>query len=106
MITTQDTVFSHDVPGRYICNTFDEAMRSADPTSTRPDGSPQNDARPFDIIVIGGGSFGPVFAQHLFSADKSRSHRVLVLDAGAYTLNEHVQNYPMIGLDVPGPVTA
>src|SRR4051794_33010183 len=81
MITTPDTVFTHDIPGRYICNTFDEAMHSADPTTTRPDGSPQDDARPFDIIVIGGGSFGPAFAQHLFFQDKTHSHRVLVLEA-------------------------
>jgi glycerol-3-phosphate dehydrogenase len=31
------------------------------------------DARPFDVIVIGGGSFGAAFAQHVFSRFRLRS---------------------------------
>ena len=77
----QETDFTRDVLGRYICNGMDEALASTNPNGKRPDETPQNDARPFDIIVIGGGSFGPIFAQHLFFADKTRSHRILVLDA-------------------------
>ena len=56
------------------------------------------------LIVIGGGSFGPVFAQHLFSQDKTHSHRILILEAGPLVLTEHVQNLPMLGLNPPGPV--
>jgi choline dehydrogenase-like flavoprotein len=93
--TTQTTDFTRDVIGRYVCNGLDEALRSAD-TSIRPD------ARPFDIIVIGGGSFGPALAQHLFFGDKTHSHRILVLEAGPFVLPEHVQNLPALGLDVPG----
>ena len=91
----QRTDFALDVVGRFVCNGLDEAMRSAD-KNIRPD------ARPFDVIVIGGGSFGPVFAQHLFSVDKARRHRVLILEAGPAVAVEHVQNYPMLGLGVPG----
>ena len=106
---SQTTDFTQDVLGRFICNTLDEALRSTDPNGTRrrPDGSPhspQNDARPFDVIVVGGGSFGLAFAQHLFSVDATHSHRILVLDAGALVLTEHVQNLPILGLNVPGPV--
>src|SRR5215831_11093680 len=100
---SQETDFTRDVLGRYICNGMDEALSSTDPNGRRPDGSPQNDARPFDVIVIGGGSFGPVFAQHLFFADKTHSHRILVLDAGPLVLTEHVQNLPVLGLNPPGP---
>jgi choline dehydrogenase-like flavoprotein len=99
----QETDFTRDVLGRYVCNGLDEALSSTDKNGQRPDGSPQNDARPFDIIVIGGGSFGPVFAQHLFFADKTRSHRILVLDAGPLVLAEHVQNLPVLGLNPPPP---
>lgn len=99
----QETDFTRDVLGRYICNGMDEALASTNPNGQRPNGTPQNDARPFDIIVIGGGSFGPVFAQHLFFADKTRSHRILVLDAGPLVLTEHVQNLPVLGLNPPGP---
>jgi len=93
--TPQTTDFTRDVIGRYVCNGLDEALRSADKTA-RPD------ARPFDIIVVGGGSFGPVLAEHLFSRDKTRRHRILVLEGGPFVLPEHIQNLPMPGLDVPG----
>src|SRR5512134_399216 len=93
--TPQRTDFSLDIIGRYICNGLDEALRSADRSSRR-------DARPFDVIVVGGGSFGPVLAQHLFHLDKARRHRVLVLEGGSLALPEHVQNLPMLGLNVPG----
>src|SRR5690242_7578916 len=96
--TSQDTDFSRDVLGRYACNGFDEAMRSTDRAS-RPD------ARPFDVIVVGGGSFAGVVAQHLFFQDAAHQHRILVLEAGRLTLPEHVQNLPMLGLNPPGPVT-
>jgi len=98
----QDTDFTKDVLGRYICNGFDEAMKSTDKTASRADGSPQSDALPFDIVVIGGGSFGPVLAQHLFEKDKSHSHRILILEAGSLVLTEHFQNLPVLGLNPPG----
>jgi hypothetical protein len=99
------TTFSIDVLGRYTCNGLDEAKRSADTGAKRPDGSSQADARPFTVIVLGGGSFGSALAQHLLYADKSHSHRILVLDAGRLALPEHVQNLPMVGLNVPVPIT-
>jgi hypothetical protein len=65
--TPQVTDFTRDVIGRYVCDGLDEALHSADVHALRPDGSSQEDARPFDVIVIGGGSFGPILAQHLFN---------------------------------------
>lgn len=91
----QTTAFSKDVLGRYTCNGLDEALRTTD-ASIRPD------ARPFDVIVIGAGSFGAVVAQHLFSKDSTHDHRILVLEGGPFLAPEHVQNLPMIGLNVPG----
>jgi choline dehydrogenase-like flavoprotein len=90
--TPQNTDFSRDVLGRYVCNGFDEALASAG-------------ARPFDIIVVGGGSFGPVFAQHLLYRDTGRVRRILILEAGRLTLPEHVQNLPILGRNVPPPTT-
>ena len=92
----QYTDFSKDVLGRYVCNGLDEAMRS---TSGPPD------ARPFDIIIIGGGAFGGTLAQHLLYSDKLRNHRILVLEAGPMVFAEHAQNLPNIGVVAPGPVT-
>jgi Domain of Unknown Function (DUF1080)/GMC oxidoreductase len=97
--TPQTTDFTRDVLGRYICNGLDEALASADPNGDRPD------ARPFDVIVLGGGSFGPIFAEHLFVADKTHSHRVLILDGGRLSVPEHVQNLPMLGMAVPDAAT-
>lgn len=95
---TQNTQFSRDVMGRYVCNGLDEAMNSTD-TALRPD------ARPFDVVIIGGGSFGAALAQHLFNQDKLHAHRVLVLEAGPFVLPEHVQNMPMIGLATADPTS-
>ena len=81
------STFSFDLPARYVCNTLDEAKASQD-TSLHAD------ARPFDFIVIGGGSFGAVSATHLFDIDASHRYRVLVLEAGPFLLAEHVQNLP------------
>ena len=53
--------------------------------------------RDFDTIVIGGGTFGCVVAEHLFIADTTRSRRILVLEAGPFVLPEHVQNMPFMG---------
>lgn len=93
-LTAQYTDFSKDVLGRYICNSLDEALRS---TSGRPD------AKPFDIVIVGGGSFGGALAQHLLYSDKFRGHRILVLEAGPFVLAEHTQNLPTLGLAAPGP---
>ena len=75
--TPQYTDFSKDVLGRYICNGLDEALRS---TSGRPD------ARPFDIIIVGGGSFGGAAAQHLLYNDLFHNHRILVFGSRAIPL--------------------
>src|SRR6266700_3436249 len=93
--TPQYTDFSKDVLGRYICNGLDEAL-----ATTRGPGG-----QPFDIIIVGGGSFGGALAQHLLYRDSFRNHRILVLDAGPQVLTEHVQNIPALGLTAPGPVT-
>ena len=90
--TPQSTEFTRDIIGRYVCNGLDEALLSTD-TSVRPD------ARAFDIIIIGGGTFGAVLAQQLFSADQEHQHRILVLEAGPFVMPEHVQNLPMIGIE-------
>jgi hypothetical protein len=93
--SVQLTDFTMDVLGRYMCNGFDEAMHSSDKNAQRPDGSPQTDARPFNAIIIGGGSFGGVLAQHLLYADETNSYRILVLEAGRNSLPEHFQNLPL-----------
>jgi hypothetical protein len=65
LVDVQRTSLSADIPGRYICNTFEEALCSAqvNPCLNRSETRP--DARPFDLIVIGGGTFGAAMAEHL-----------------------------------------
>jgi hypothetical protein len=96
-ITTEDTSFTHDILGRYVCNTFGEAKASGT----------------FDVIIIGGGTFGLTLAQDLFErsrpapgAIKPGNYRVLVLEGGPFTLPEHVQDLPSMALASPNPVQA
>ena len=51
-VPTPQTQFSRDILGNYVCNTIAEATNSG----------------PFDVIIIGGGTFGLVLAQDFFSA--------------------------------------
>src|SRR6516164_9179682 len=95
--TAQLTDFTVDILGRYTCNGLDEALHSTDKSAQRPDGSPQSDARPVNAIIIGGGSFGGVLAQHLLYADKTNSYRILVLEAGRAPLPEHLANQLLHG---------
>src|SRR5215216_2048448 len=86
-LVTETTTFTRDVFGRYICNTLQEALDST-----------IGGGKPFDVVVVGGGSFGGVMAQRLFQLDtRLRQHRILVLDAGPFLIPEHVQNLPTIG---------
>lgn len=85
----ESTTFSLDILGRYSCNTLDEAL-----DSQRTDLPDQSEARPFDYVIVGGGSFGAVLAARLFNLDVSHRARILVLEAGPLALAEHVQNLP------------
>ena len=85
----QNTTFSIDALGRYICSTWDEAVGNA--------------GAPFSVIVIGAGMYGAYCATQVFRRQPSK--RVLLLDAGRFLVPEHVQNLARIGLNVPGPIT-
>jgi NADH dehydrogenase FAD-containing subunit len=94
-ILTPETNFTHDILGRYVCNTFAEAKNSG----------------PFDIIIIGGGTFGLTLAEDLFErsrplgpAIKPVNYRILILEGGPFTLPEHMQDLPSMNLASPGSV--
>ncbi len=75
--TSQTTDLSPDVLGHLVCNGMDEAMPSTDKDA-------RHDARPFDLIVIGGGNFGGTLAQRLLCNDKTHNHRILMQEAGQF----------------------
>jgi choline dehydrogenase-like flavoprotein len=96
----ESTTFTFDTQGRYLGNTLDETLHSAGiPVGL---GTPPPDARPFDVIVVGGGSFGVLLGQHLLATDDTFSRRVLVLERGRYVIPEHEQNLPYTGGVTPG----
>jgi choline dehydrogenase-like flavoprotein len=95
-LATERTTFSLDVPGRYTCNTLAEALDSTKTAKDPKKGPPDPDARDFDIIVIGGGTFGLAFASHLFNQDQRHQHRILILEGGLFTFPEHFQDLPML----------
>jgi choline dehydrogenase-like flavoprotein len=87
---SETTSFTLDNMGRFLCNTLQEAR---DSTAQTVGGR----RRDFDVIVIGGGTFGAVTAEHLFVTDATRSRRILVLEGGPFVLPEHFQNMPFLG---------
>lgn len=98
-ITPEFTTFSLDIPGRYLCNDINEVLLSAGVKVGQD--VPPTDARPFDVVVIGGGTFASVVAQHLLFTDVTRSRRVLVIDRGPFVLAEHQQNLPFMDGGLP-----
>ena len=95
----QGTDFALDALGRYVCNTYDEALANSDPMyRAAAQLSPRGDMRPFDFIIIGGGTFGTAVAEHLWFRATGRSERILVLEAGPFLLSGHTQNFPSLNL--------
>ena len=86
-VDIQDTDFTNDLVGRYVCSTFDEAIN--------------NGGRPFDVLVIGAGMFGAYAAEKIYRKGADQNLRILVLDAGSYLFSTHVQNLPHLGANPP-----
>src|SRR5260370_39135466 len=90
-VEAQETTFSLDVLGRYICNTYDEAVN--------------NGGFPVDAIVIGAGMYGSYVAEKIYRQGKGNL-RVLLLEAGGFLVSEHVQNLSRIGFKSAAAVPA
>ena len=90
--TTERTSFTKDIQGRFLCNNLAEvdAWKSAG-------------GRPFDFIIVGGGTFGSAIAEHLWFRQKQAGGglRTLVVEAGLLTVPEHVQNTGIQGFTDP-----
>jgi hypothetical protein len=99
--TPLTTDFTRDTIGRFVCNGLDEALRSAPRSALNPQGSTRADARDFDIVVVGGGTFGSAIAEHMWFRDQALQHRILVPEGGPFLLSEHQQNLPLTRIDVP-----
>jgi len=89
----QQTDLAYDVVGRYVCNNWQEIEAAQGPG-----------AYPFDVVVIGAGMFGGYCAEKLYRIGGRGAVRILVLDAGAFLLQSHIQNLPQqLGGKVGGP---
>jgi hypothetical protein len=86
-VEVQETTFAIDVLGRYVCNTWDEAVN--------------NGGVAFDAVVIGAGMFGAYCAEKIY---RRSNLRVLVLVAGSFLVSEHVQNFARVGLNSAGAI--
>lgn len=80
---TESTSFTKDIQGRYLCNDISEVNSWI-----------AGGGQPFDVIVVGGGTFGAAIAEHIWFRQKERGSelRTLVVEAGPYVLGEHAQN--------------
>ena len=90
--SAETTSFTKDIEGRYLCNDINEvnAWKNAG-------------GRPFDVIVVGGGTFGPAIAEHIWFRQKQTGGglRALVIEAGLFTVPEHTQNTGIQGFADP-----
>jgi choline dehydrogenase-like flavoprotein len=86
-VDVQQTAFSHDMLGRWVCSTWGEVSN--------------NGGDPFDLVVIGAGMFGGYIADKLYRRGEDLGLRVLVLEGGSFLLPTHVQNMPRLGLFGP-----
>jgi hypothetical protein len=89
-VAVQETAFTIDALGRYVCSLWDEATANGGP--------------PFDAVVIGAGMYGAYCAQRIYRLGAAASRRVLLLEAGSFLISEHVQNLARIGFNVPAPI--
>jgi choline dehydrogenase-like flavoprotein len=87
LVNVQQTAFSSDVLGRWVCSTWPEVSN--------------NGGDPFDVVVIGAGMFGGYIADKLYRRSEQLGLRVLVIDAGSFLLPTHIQNLPRLGLGGP-----
>jgi choline dehydrogenase-like flavoprotein len=87
-VPVQETDFTIDGVGRYVCNTFEEATGNGGP--------------PFNVVVIGAGAYGAYCAAKIHS--RHPAARVLVLEAGSFLVAEHIQNLGRMGLNVAGEI--
>jgi Domain of Unknown Function (DUF1080)/GMC oxidoreductase len=93
-VQVQQTAFSYDVIGRYVCNDWGEV------TASLADGGFR-----FDVVVVGAGMYGGYCAEKLYRLGAGLGLRILVLDAGATLFATHIQNLPQrLGGNVGGPV--
>src|SRR3989449_6456193 len=91
----QATTFSHDVIGRYVCNTWEEI------TAAQASGG-----FPFDAVVIGAGMFGGYCAEKLYRHGPDANLRILVVEAGGFLFPTHIQNPPQrLGGSISGSPT-
>lgn len=88
LVSVQETRFSVDALGRFLCSTWQEATGSGGPS--------------FSAIVVGGGMYGAYCATKIYR--QHPNSRVLLLDAGRFLVSEHVQNLGRIGLSIPDPI--
>src|SRR5215471_4836630 len=86
-VDVQQTEFSHDMLGRWVCSTWTEVNN--------------NGGAPFDVIVIGAGMYGGYIADKLYRRAENIGLRILVVEAGSFLVPTHMQNLPRLGLFGP-----
>ena len=87
-VQVQETAFTTDALGRFICSTWEEATETG--------------GQPFSAVIVGAGAYGAYLAAKIFRRRPNK--RILLLDAGSLLVSEHVQNLGRVGFDPPPPI--
>src|SRR5260370_32323147 len=82
LVDVQQTAFSHDMLGRWVCSTWPEVS--------------SNGGDPFDIVIIGAGMFGGYIADKLYRpGGEHRLFRVLDRDAALFLSSPRPDTPPL-----------
>src|SRR5437588_10075289 len=92
-VQVQQTAFSYDALGRYVCNDWLEIEAQA-----------QDGGFPFAAVVICAEMFDGYCAEKHYRHGPGANLRILVLDAGGFLFPTHSQNLPQrLGGSIGGP---
>src|SRR5262249_29097747 len=88
LLGPQNTPFTLDTMGRFLCNTLAEARDRFNEVL-------YGHSHPFEVIFVGGGTFGSVLAERLWAFDPTNTRKFFIWGGGPFVIPELFKNMPL-----------